>query len=101
MALRVCSEAGCPELVERGSCATHRKDHETRRGSRQARGYDTRHTALRKRWAPKVATGKVSCWRCGTRLSPLEPWDLGHDDADRTRYRGPECLPCNRSTAAR
>jgi hypothetical protein len=101
MALRVCNVAGCPELVEQGRCAEHRRAYETKRGSRQARGYGAKHTALRERWARKVATGQVNCWRCGERLSPLEPWDLGHDDRDRTITRGPECLPCNRSTAAR
>jgi hypothetical protein len=27
-------------------------------------------------------------------------WDLGHDDFDRTIYRGPEHQRCNRSSAA-
>ena len=102
--MRPCAEPGCPTLVERGTrggrCPEHRREVERLRGSRQKRGYGLAHTALRARWARKVALGVVECWRCGERLNPLEPWDLGHLD-DRSGYGGPECLPCNRSTAAR
>lgn len=71
------------------------------RGTTTARGYGTQHQALRRQWAPKVATGTVTCWRCGRLISSTEPWDLGHDDHDRTRYRGPEhANRCNRASAA-
>jgi len=30
------------------------------------------------------------CWRCGELIRPGQPWHLGHDDYDRTKYRGPE-----------
>lgn len=65
------------------------------------RGYGSAHKRERRRWKRKVDTGTIHCWRCGTWLNPNEPWDLGHDDRDRTTYRGPECLPCNRATAGR
>jgi predicted nucleic acid-binding Zn ribbon protein len=55
-----------------------------------ARGYGGAHQKLRAQWAPKVATGAVLCWRCGHPIQPGQPWDLGHDDHDRTTYRGPE-----------
>jgi hypothetical protein len=71
------------------------------KGKTWAKGYDTTHKLLRKQWAPLVATGEVRCWRCREFIAPGEPWDLGHDDHDRTLYRGPECRKCNRSTAAR
>lgn len=66
-----------------------------------ARGYGPRHKALRRRWAAEVARGEVDCARCGQPIWPEEPWDLGHDDHDRTRYAGPEHRACNRATAAR
>lgn len=71
------------------------------RGTRQERGYDAAHEAERKRWDPLVATGAVKCWRCLVLLAPELPWDLGHDDTDRSIYRGPECVRCNRATASR
>lgn len=62
------------------------------------RGYGWKHQQLRKKWKPKVATGTVRCWRCGRFIAPNEPWDLGHDDLDRSIYRGPEHRACNRDT---
>lgn len=65
------------------------------------RGYDHRHRMLRKRWAKAVALDIVDCWRCGEHIAPDQPWDLGHDDHDRSIHRGPECRPCNRSGLSR
>jgi hypothetical protein len=66
-----------------------------------ARGYGSRHAALRKRLAPTVAVGLAVCARCGEPIAPGEPWDLGYDDLDRTRYNGPEHRCCNRATSGR
>jgi hypothetical protein len=66
------------------------------------RGYGSKHQAERRRWSPLVATGTVVCWRCGQLIRPDEPWDLGHDDHDRSLYRGPEHRGrCNRAAGAR
>lgn len=99
--MKVCSIPGCPKLQSESKCPTHRREHERARGTRQQRGYDANHDALRKQWAPLVATGNVKCWRCKTYIPTEAAWDLGHVDEDRSRYRGPECVPCSRATAGR
>jgi len=105
MALRVCSEPGCPILVPRGTsrCADHQRQVERARGTRQARGYDADHDRLRAAWQAQLDAGaRMTCWRpdCHTVIDPSN-WHLGHDDNDRTIYRGPECVPCNTATSGR
>ena len=99
--MKVCIEADCPTLTNTTRCTTHAREQDKARGTRQQRGYDAKHEAERKRWLPIVATGGVKCWRCQAPIDPDQPWDLGHDDTDRTIYRGPECLRCNRATSPR
>jgi hypothetical protein len=60
------------------------------KGNTTARGYGHNHQQLRKWWRPRVDAGLVDCWRCGQPIQPGQPWDLGHDDHDRTQYHGPE-----------
>lgn len=60
--------------------------------------YGRAHREVRARMAPIVATGTARCARCGEFIGPGEQWDLGHDDADPTRYSGPEHRRCNRAT---
>ena len=64
--------------------------------------YGSMHKAARKRWAPKVRAGVVSCWRCGKPIGPTERWDLGHVDEDGLAQgfptRHPEHRSCNRAT---
>lgn len=72
-----------------------------------AAGYGKRHEAERQRWRPHVEArcdchpNGVICWRCQEWIPIDGPWDLGHDDRDRSRYRGPEHPPCNRAAGAR
>jgi hypothetical protein len=70
-------------------------------GTTHGRGYGKRHEAERRRWEPVVAAGRATCWRCKQWLDPTQPWDLGHDDHDRSRYRGPEHTHCNRSAGGK
>ena len=63
------------------------------------RGYGQSHYDLRKVWKPRVETGRVRCARCLRPILPGQPWDLGHDDYDRSRYTGPEHRRCNRQTS--
>jgi len=77
-----------PEIVARRTCDCVNR-------------YCSHHQAIRAAWAPIVAAGQVSCWRCHEPIKPGQPWDLGHADHDITIYYGPECWPCNRSTMTR
>ncbi len=73
---------------------------DARRGSASSRGYGQRHQRERERWRPRVDAGLVDCARCGEPLEPGRPWDLGHADADRRIWTGPEHAHCNRSAGA-
>ena len=59
------------------------------------RGYGPAHRELRANYQRVVDAGAAECWRCGQPIKPGDAWHLGHDDHDRTKYRGIECPPCN------
>ena len=67
-------------------------------------GYGHQHQQLRAQWAPIVALGRTVCtpYRhpqfpdCPGLITPADPWELGHDDTDKTKYTGPEHRTCNR-----
>lgn len=99
--MKVCLEPGCGSLTKRTRCRDHERAKDKARGSAAARGYGTEHRAIRAEWVPLVATGHVKCWRCGDYIAAGAPFDLGHDDEDRSKYRGPEHLSCNRATSGR
>ncbi len=67
--------------------------------SRHARGYTNAHVARRRQLEPLVATGQVSCCRCGQLIQPGQPWHLDHRD-DRSGYLGPSHATCNLRAAA-
>lgn len=64
-------------------------------GRTTAQGYGTQHQRLRKLWVPYVEAGHVTCWRCRELIEPGSKWHLGHDDHNRSLYRGPEHEGCN------
>ena len=67
-------------------------------------GYGYHHQQARLKWAPVVALGQTTCTRhgqpqfpdCPGLIQPGDVWELGHDDADKTIYTGPEHRTCNR-----
>jgi hypothetical protein len=84
-----------PELRRR------REGTDVNRPGTVARGYGPVHKRLRAAWAALVEAGQVWCARCGKWIEPGTPWDLGHDDNDRSLYTGPEHRACNTAAAAR
>lgn len=103
MGMRVCMD--CPTLTPAGTtrCPKHAREADRKRGTTTQRGYGAPHQALRGRWQGRIDSGEhITCARgCGTPIRPGDAWDLGHDDRDRMRYRGPECVGCNRATNGR
>jgi hypothetical protein len=65
------------------------------------RGYGPAHYKQRAMLLPFVRSGMAVCGRCGEAILPGDPWDLGHDDFDRSRYTGPEHASCNRGAPNR
>lgn len=65
--------------------------------------YGPAHQALRKSWAPRVATGSVCCAHpgCGAVIEPDAKWDLGHryDEHGNPLESLPMHRGCNRNTA--
>lgn len=101
MAKRPCAEPGCPTITAQTRCTKHTRQLDKARGTRQQRGYDAPHDRLRADYQSRMDAGEAfMCWRCTRPIDPAA-WHLGHDDEDRTKYRGPECEPCNLATSSR
>ena len=70
-------------------------------GNTTERGYGKPHQKKRADYQKVVDAGAGECWRCGKPINPGDEWQLGHDDHDRSKYRGIECVHCNESTGGR
>lgn len=103
MAKRPCPKTGCPTLITSGQryCPKHQAEADTQRGTTTQRGYGTTHQRLRTQWRARIDQGGVTCTRCGQPIHKHAPFDLGHNDTDRTKYNGPEHPECNRSAGGR
>jgi hypothetical protein len=104
--LKVCAEPGCPVLTKATRCTEHTRAKDRARGTSSERGYGSAHQRLRREYELRMRAGEVfHCWRCAERdvVTEIDPdaWHLGHDDEDRSVYRGPECVPCNEAVAGR
>ena len=103
MAKRVCLEPGCPVITDGSRCTEHARAKDKARGTRQQRGYDAGHDALRASWQRRIDAGEhVTCWRptCNRTITG-RAWHLGHDDVDRHITHGPECISCNLTAAGK
>lgn len=101
MAKRVCAEDGCPVLTDGTRCTDHTRARDKARGTPAQRGYGEAHRRLRATYQQRMNAGEMfTCWRCGKPINPRS-WHLGHDDKDRSIYRGPECPLCNLATSGR
>ena len=107
MKLRVCPDCkAIHDTTARGAragrCPDCSRTRDRQRPTPVERGYDADHRAQRRAWQARLdADEPITCWRCGD-LVGAEPWDLGHDDQDRTVTRGPEHRGrCNRSAAGK
>jgi hypothetical protein len=102
MSYRVCSKPGCPTLHERaGLCPVHSRERDRARGTKAERGYGPVFQRTRRMWVQRIALGGVECVRCGKPITSADPFDLDHDDNDRSIIRGPACPSCNRSAGGR
>lgn len=113
--MHVCNHPGCPALVPRGTrrCPPHAKAYDLRRGSAQARGYDSRWATFSRRWRDRFPLcgmrrdGQLHaehsvCVQEGV-VTPAQCVDhiFGHqDDPQRLRFYDEDrlqslCLRCN------
>jgi hypothetical protein len=102
MAKRVCSEPGCPTLVDAGvrdgRCDQHRRARDRARGTSGERGYDYRHQQEKAKRLPS-AYGTV-CPHCGRVMTRDQDLTLDHT-VDRTGYVGIVHASCDYSDAAK
>lgn len=105
-ALKPCSVAGCPVLVQTGRCPEHRRAADRARGTSKERGYDT---PGHRRFRRLVLRRDPICTVCHTALStvadhyPVSRRDLvahGADPNDPQAGRG-VCKPCHDRETAR
>jgi len=84
----------CPRCQPAATAARQARPNTTRRG------YGSQHQAKRKQLLEQFVPGQP-CARCGKPITTVGDAQLGHDDHDRSRYRGLEHIRCNEATTGR
>lgn len=84
----------CPRCQPAATAARQTRPNTT------SRGYGSHHQALRARLLAEFVPGQP-CARCGRPITSKDDAQLGHDDQDRSRYRGLEHMLCNEATSGR
>lgn len=100
-AKKVCAQPGCPRPAAGSYCTEHTRERDKARGTTTQRGYGATHQRARQQIKPAVEAGQVTCARCFKPIAPGEPWQLDHQDEDRTKYLGPSHKLCNLSAAGK
>jgi hypothetical protein len=103
-----CGPGRCGKLFDRDDTSTQRcaRCQPAATAAIQARpnttrrGYGAAHQRLREQLIAAFQPGQP-CARCGRPIASKDDAQLGHDDHDRTRYRGLEHVQCNEATAGR
>ena len=107
--LKPCSEPGCPTLVEKGRCATHRQQAERqdrqRRGSAAKRGYGLKWQAYTKAYKAR----HPYCRPCEQKGRKTPTWGVDHREPvtgpsdplfwDPENHQ-PICKPCHNAKTA-
>jgi hypothetical protein len=99
--MRVCAQPGCPTLTDTSRCATHTREREQARGTRQQRGYGAEHEAIRAALLPLAYGTKcpIDGPHCVGYMYPHQDLQLDHSTPlvlDSTS-KGDRivCAPCN------
>jgi 5-methylcytosine-specific restriction protein A len=105
VALRICTEADCPEYTDQGRCPEHRRQAEQRRGSAARRGYGTRHRSRFRRGVLDAQPVCVLCKRAPATEADHWPVDRRELvarglDPDDPQYGRGLCKPCHSSETA-
>lgn len=100
---RICALTGCgrhfvPKNGQHRYCTPVHRLRANARSNRGKARYGHSHQEIRRQLERQVASGIVTCARCGDPIIPGEPWDLDHDD-NGGGYLGPSHRACNRATA--
>lgn len=98
---RNCPKPNCIRVADGSYCPQHNAEHDKKRGTKAARGYDKNFYSIRRRFVEIHKTQELHCWRCNKTIPIGDTFHLGHHDEDRTVIMGPECPGCNLSAAGK